>query len=303
MAVRTALLAGLVLASAPILAQNPPASQSVAFEVVSVKLHSPQPGPAGFSSNVTQRPDGSLTMTNVPAGLIIARAYGVAPGNMVNLPGWANSERYDVIATASVPGATPEQRAAMLKAMLSDRFKLSLHVEPREQASYDLVVARKDGTLGPGIHPIDSDCAKVTAERAAAQAASVQAGPPPPDFKIPPQCSFRSLDARTRERMGDGGGAQGDLLEGEGTMAMLANLLRLSAGRLVVDKTGLTGSYKVRMNYDQMSARRGPEVQPPDNAGPSVFVALPEQLGLKLDASRTMLDTLVIERLERPSEN
>ena len=297
------LLLCLALAT-PLLAQNPPPSLSVSFDVVSVKLHPPEPGPAGFSSNVTQRPDGGVTMTNVPAGLIIARAYGVAPVNMVNLPGWANRERYDLNATASVPGATADQRAAMLKAMLVDRFKLSLHVEQREQASYDLVVARKDGTLASGIRPIETDCAKVMAERAAAQAASPQAGPPPmPDFKTPPRCSFRSLDARTRDRGGDGGGALGDLLEGEGTMAMLANLLRLSAGRLVVDKTGLTGSYSVRMNYDQMSARRGPEVPPAENAGPSVFVALPEQLGLKLDASRTMVDSLIIDHLEKPTEN
>ena len=144
------------------------------------------------------------------------------------------------------------------------------------------------------------------AARAAAQAAAPQQPGPParPDLKAPPAaCSFRSVDARTRNAFGDGGGAQGDLLEGEGTMAMLANLLRLSAGRLVVDKTGLAGSYRVRMTYDQMSARRAPEVQVPDNAGPSVFVALPEQLGLKLEASKTMVDTLVIDHLERPSEN
>jgi len=84
---------------------------------------------------------------------------------------------------------------------------------------------------------------------------------------------------------------------------MPASTVRLSAGRLVVDKTGLTGSYSVRMNYDQMSARRGPEVPPAENAGPSVFVALPEQLGLKLDASRTMVDSLIIDHLEKPTEN
>ena len=62
-------------------------------------------------------------------------------------------------------------------------------------------------------------------------------------------------------------------------------------------------SYRVRMTYDQTSARRGPDVQIPDNAGPSVFVALPDRLGLKLESSKTMVDTLVIERLERPTEN
>ncbi|HET9267290.1 MAG TPA: TIGR03435 family protein, partial [Vicinamibacterales bacterium] len=284
----------LVACAAPLTAQS--------FDVVSVKLHPPEQGIAALNTNVSQRPDGGLTMTNVPVGLIISRAYGIAPVNMVGLPGWANSERYDLNATASVPGATTEQRAAMLKAMLADRFKLSVHVEPREQATYDLVLARKDGTLGPGIQAIETDCAKVSAERAASALASPQAGPPPfRDFKTPPYCAFRSLDARTRERSGDGG--HGGLLEGEGTMTMLANALRLSTVRQVVDKTGLAGSYRVRMNYDQMSARRAPDAQVPDDAGPSVFVALPEQLGLKLESSKAMTDHLIIDRLERPTEN
>src|SRR5262245_1763488 len=139
---RAALL--LVLAcAAPMKAQT--------FDVVSVKLRPPEQGIAALNSNASQRPDGSLTLTNMPVATFIARAYGIAPVNMVGLPGWAGSERYDLIATASVPGATAEQRAAMLKAMLADRFKLSVHVDPREQAAYDLVLARKDGTLGPGI--------------------------------------------------------------------------------------------------------------------------------------------------------
>jgi uncharacterized protein (TIGR03435 family) len=296
-------LAGLPLClalAAPLLAQSP-APRAVAFDVVSVRLHPPEQGIAALNTNVSQRPDGGLTMTNVPAGLIISRAYGIAPVNMVGLPGWANSERYDVNATASVPGATAEQRAAMLKAMLADRFKLSVHVEPREQATYDLVLARKDGTLGPGIQAIETDCAKVYAERAAA-VAPPQASPPRfPDFKTPPYCEFRSFDARTRGRSGVGG--QGGLLDGEGTMAMLANALRFSTVRLVVDKTGLAGSYRVKMDYDQMSARRAPDAQVPDDAGPSVFVALPEQLGLKLEPSKTMTDHLIIDRLERPTEN
>jgi uncharacterized protein (TIGR03435 family) len=295
MTARVALLLGLACA-APLTAQT--------FDVVSVKLHPPEQGIAALNSNISQRPDGSLTMTNVPAALIIGRAYGIAPVNMVGLPGWAGSERYDLNATASMPGATAEQRAAMLKAMLADRFKLSVHVDQREQATYDLVLARKDGTLGPGIKAIETDCAKVAAERTAATVATPQVGPPPrPDLKTPPTCSFRSLDPRTRDFGGDGGGAQGGLLEGEGTMAMLADLLRLSAGRVVVDRTGLGGSYRVRMNYDQMSARRRPDAQVPDNAGPSVFVALPEQLGLKLESSKTIVDHLIIDRLERPTEN
>jgi uncharacterized protein (TIGR03435 family) len=296
MSLRAALLLSLAFAS-PLLAQT--------FDVVSVKRHSQEQGIAALNSNQSQRPDGSISMTNMPAGLFISRAYGIAPVNMIGLPGWAMSERYDLNATASLTRiATPVQRAAMMKTMLADRFKLLAHVEAREQAAYDLILTRTDGTLGPGLTRTASDCDKVVAERTAAQAETPQTGRPAmPDFKTPPECSFRVLEASMRERLGDGQSAQGGLLEGEGTMAMLAGALRLGAGRLVVDKTGLAGSYRVTLNFDAAFARRPPDVQPPDNAGPSVFVALPNQLGLKLEPSKTMVDTLVIDHLERPSEN
>jgi len=296
MSLRAALLLSLAFAS-PLLAQT--------FDVVSVKRHSQEQGIAALNSNQSQRPDGSISMTNMPAGLFISRAYGIAPVNMIGLPGWAMSERYDLNATASLTRiAMPVQRAAMMKTMLADRFKLLAHVEAREQAAYDLILTRTDGTLGPGLTRTASDCDKVVAERTAAQAETPQTGRPAmPDFKTPPECSFRVLEASMRERLGDGQSAQGGLLEGEGTMAMLAGALRLGAGRLVVDKTGLAGSYRVTLNFDAAFARRPPDVQPPDNAGPSVFVALPNQLGLKLEPSKTMVDTLVIDHLERPSEN
>ena len=107
-----------------------------------------------------------------------------------------------------------------------------------------------------------------------------------------------------RDRFGDGQGAQGDLLEGEGTMATLTRALLIgTGGRPVIDKTNLTGAYRVKMNFDSAAARRPPEVVAPDNAGPSVFSAVQEQLGLKLESSKTLTETLVIDRLERPTEN
>ena len=106
-----------------------------------------------------------------------------------------------------------------------------------------------------------------------------------------------------RDRMGDGQGRLGDLVEGQTTMDSLAFALRMSTGRVVVDKTGLSGSYRVTMNCDCMSARRPPEIAPPPDAPPSVFTALQEQLGLKLESSRALLDALVIDQLERPTEN
>jgi uncharacterized protein (TIGR03435 family) len=304
----TALVLCFVLAPAA-LAQQPPSTpqRTVAYDVVSVKRNTEQSSPARFNSSFTQRPDGGVLVVNMPVGTVIGRAYGIRPFDMVGLPGWALSidERYDVTATASLPDATAAERAAMLQAMLADRFKLAVHFEKREQATYDLVLARKDRTLGQGLKPVESDCD--AAERAAI-AVAAGAAPPPrpglPDFKAPPPpCTFRIVQAAMRDRLGDGKGALGDLLEGEGTIGMLTRALLVGTTRPVIDKTGLAGTYRVTMNFDSVAARRGPDLAPPENAGPSVFSAVQEQLGLKLESSRTVTDTLVIDRLERPTEN
>ncbi len=289
-------------------APSPPApAAGPTFEVVSIKRNTAD----RVNSSINPRPDGGLTIVSLPVATLVARAYPPAvPIDMVGLPGWATSERYDVSATSPLPNPTPDQRIAMLRAMLADRFKLAVHFETREQPVYDLVLARRDGTLGSGLTPIETDCAaRIAAEQAAAEAAR-NAGVPPPrppsqDFNAPPPpCSLRILDAASRDRQGDRQGRLGSLMEGETTMANLAMALRLSAGRLVVDKTGLSSSYRVTMNFDGAMLRRGPDVAAPTpDAPPSVFTALPEQLGLKLEASRAPRETLIVDRLERPTEN
>ena len=264
------------------------------FDVVSIKRHIMEPGPAGLNSRVIQRPDGGVTMTNVPAAILISRAYQpIPPIDMVGLPGWAMAETYDVSATSTLATPTPDDRAAMMRAMLADRFKLAVHFEKREKPVYDLVLARSDGTLGAGLVPIDTDCAP---QIAAMRAAPAPPGPEGiPDFNAPPPpCTLRSVRGRTDPS---------DRMEGETTIGALAEFLRLSAGRFVVDKTGLTGSYRVKMTFDMLASRRPPQVTPPPEAAPDVFTAIREQLGLKLQASTAARDTLIIDRFERPSEN
>lgn len=302
-----ALVLLIVSSTSDVLTQStssPPAGAGPAFDVVSIT----QNKASTLGSTVTQRPDGGITLVNVPVGTLIARAYPpAAPIDMVGLPGWAMSERYTVSATSSLSNPTPDERSAMLRAMLADRFKLAVHFEKREQPAFDLVLARSDGRLGPGIKPLAMDCERIAAERTAAAARN--AATPPlqgqrTDFNAPPPpCTVRIVAAVLRDRSGDRQGRLGDLLEGETTMANLAMALRPSAGRVVVNKTGLSGSYRVTMNFDSMAARRGPDVASTPDAGPSVFTAVQEQLGLKLESSRTPLDTLIIDRLERPSEN
>ena len=282
--------ASIVIAQAPA-----PSSSGPRFDVVSIKRHIREPGPQGLSSRQNQRPDGGFTMANIRISNLIYRAYPEAASvEMVGLPGWATSEAFDVSATSALSQATVGDRAAMMRAMLADRFKLVAHVEKRPHDVYDLVLARSDGRLGSGLTPIEKDCAPLIA----AQLAAFEAGAAPmpfPDLSAPPPpCTLRSVRGRTDPS---------DRLEGETTMETLAEMLWRSSGRFVVDKTGLKGTYRVNMTFDLFASRRPPEVVPAPDAAPTVFTAVREQLGLRLESSRADRDTLIIDRLERPSEN
>ena len=187
----------------------------------------------------------------------------------------------------------------MMRAMLSDRFNLAVHYETREVPAYDLVVARSDGRLGPNMKPAEVDCeAQAAAQRAAAGAARAAGAPPAPQTpplaalepttgRPMPPCSFRS----------GGTGAEGDI-----AMPMLARMIVASAaGRQVVDKTGLKGSYRVKLDFDRAAGKLDAGAAASD--APSIFTALQEQLGLKLESSRTNVEVLVIDRIEKPTEN
>jgi uncharacterized protein (TIGR03435 family) len=280
---------GLLLAGATsnVFSQTPAPAGPI-FDVVSIKRNTTNT----FGSNGSrQRPDGGFTLVNLPVITLIGRAYPVGvPADYVGLPAWATSDRYDVIATSSLTNPTQEQRAAMMQAMLAERFKLLVHVESREQPVFNLVLARTDGRLGPGIKSSEYDCAALQAAQRAAAEAAAAAGIPLPPTRIDPSAPRPCVPFMS-----------GDRMEGDMTPATLANFLRPAAGRFVVDKTGLTGSYRLTLTFDRMAGIRGPSTDP--SAAPSVFTAVQEQLGLRLESSRAMRETLVIDRLERPTEN
>jgi uncharacterized protein (TIGR03435 family) len=261
------------------------------FEVVSVKRHA---GP-GTSMSMMQRPDGGFTMINMPIRTLITQAYGPVV-DVIGLPGWATNNSYDVNTTASLPRPpTQEDRRAMMQAMLENRFKLLVHMETREQPAYDLVFARSDRRLGRNATASDVDCeAKAAAERAAAEAARAAGAPPVlptlpprPDLNAPPgECSVRT-----------GGGR----MLGEASPAGIARILRMAVGQPVFDKTGYSGTLKFTLDFDVATSLR-PDATPTSDA-PSIFSALPDQLGFKLEPSRTTANVVVIERIEQPTEN
>ena len=87
-------------------------------------------------------------------------------------------------------------------------------------------------------------------------------------------------------------------------MAVLATALRnFGARRPVVDKTGLSGTYRIRLNFDMRTTMQSPGADAPTSDVPTMFTAVREQLGLKLEPSKAVRDVLVIDRLERPTSN
>ena len=282
----------MLVAASQAFAQTPPGPT---FEVVSIRPHTTDPN----SGSWQQRPDGGYVMVNGSIRRLIATAYPTSsPTGIVGLPSWAESERYDVTATATLSAPpTPDERREMMRAMLADRFQLRVHYESREEPAFALVLARGDGRLGPEMKPAETDCeAQVAAERErveAARAAGVPPAPPrftPPAPDAPPvPCTLRMI---------------GEVMDGDVTLETLARMLRPSAGRPIVDQTGLTGYYHIVLRYDQLASIRGPATaasEPGDAV--SIFTALPEQLGLKLEPTRATLDVVVIDSIERPSAN
>jgi len=177
----------------------------------------------------------------------------------------------------------------MLRALLVERFKLVVHTESRDMPIYALVPARRDGTLGPALHPSTSDCS------AAAARSNAPSGPPAAGSA---PCGIRI------------GGGAGTMVAGGASMGQLAGTLMNWVGRMVFDRTGLTGSYDFTLSWtpDQMPQGFGQKVAagglaPADPNGASIFTAVQEQLGLKLEAQRGPVEVVVIDRAEKPVGN
>jgi uncharacterized protein (TIGR03435 family) len=289
------LLASL-FAGAAIAAQVPQSTpEEPAFEVASIK------------ANKTDAPGGSLVMppgrlaaTNIPLKVLITNAYQLSFFQVVGGPDWVSTDRFDIAAKAP-DGAPPEQTRAMLRTLLKDRFKLAVHMETRDTAIYALVKARDGDQLAPGLRRSTTDCGPIRAQRAAAiaEVARARGGrvpvPPPPGPNEPVVCQMR-VSGR--------GGSTLTYRAGNITMSALANALRPYVGREVVDRTGLTGEFDFNLQFSPPPTTgpvdAGIPVAPLDEAA-SVFTALQEQLGLKLESTRGPVELMVIDSAERPA--
>jgi len=222
----TALTVALTLLAAGVPGAQAPAP-APAFDVASVKQNKD-----GGPSSVRVLPGGMLTVTNNNLRNIIRNAWNITNDQIVGGPDWLDSDRFDITAKASQPFGQDQARA-MLQALLADRFGLATHNETREVPVYLLVLARKDGALGPQMKKADVDCAALFA--------SVAAG-----GKMPERLPNGNLPCGISVRLNQGQG----VVTGNGVaMEQLARNLVGGVGRIVVDKTGLAGYYDINMTF------------------------------------------------------
>jgi uncharacterized protein (TIGR03435 family) len=261
----------------------PAQERDATFEVASVKANKSGDGNGSMRGVGSDR----VVATNMPVRPMITFAYQVAGYQLIGGPAWLTTDRYDINAKLEavptsvqpfVPGSTtPNPMQIALRKLLEDRFKLRVHRETRELDIYALVMARPGGGPGPGLKPTSQDCAK-------AVEAAQRPGPPPPGA---PFCGIA--------------GSPGRVKFGGLPASSFATALAGPAGRMVVDRTGMTGSWDFELTF--APENRGPDAPPADPNAPSFFTAIQEQLGLKLESTKGPVEVLVIDSVEKPTED
>ena len=282
---RKLFIAGCLLGAMSLLSAQQPDS----FEVASVKRNTSAPG----NGMMRLLPGGRLSAQNFPVRLMITYAYELANFQVVGGPAWLMSDGYDVVAkvegnpTPVVPGTgqVDAQHLAMQK-LLIDRFKLKFHKESREMDVFALVMAKPGGAQGPKLTRAKFDCAA-----AAAEARRTGTPPTQPQGLEGPVCSIMGTTGRFR---------MGGL-----NSAVMAQVLGQLSGRYVVDRTGLTGAWDFDLTFtvDARGAAGSPEQLTINQDAPSLFTAVQEQLGLKLESTKAPVEVLVIDSIERPTED
>jgi uncharacterized protein (TIGR03435 family) len=258
--------------------QAKPQLAPLRFDVVSVK-----PNKSDQFAHINDTGDGDgITLRNMPLNEIILYAYGLRDMSLLSgSPEWVQSNRYDIQAKvgesdlSAFHKLTKDQRRLMLQDILGNRFKMKTHQERKEISVYALVVA-KNGPLLKKVEPGEK----------------------------------RATGIENK----DGTIVQGQLLYSRGPgqmigqeipMELFARSLSGLAGKPVVNNTGITGVYDFKLEWepDHSPPRGEPGEIPADPSGPSIFNALQEQLGLKLESQKVEMPIVVIDHIEEPSEN
>ena len=263
--------------------------QSPAFDVASVKQNRSRD-----SASRVIWPRGRLSALSVSARDFIEIAYGLQSFQLEGGPSWIASDHFDIEAKYSgeikpAERGMPETIQRMMRQLLAERFGLTTHAEKRRQTIYRLTAAKR-GLLGPRLRKSMVNCKALMAE--------VSRGGPLPSVSSDgrPTCGFR--------------GGAGKVMVGGLPLSQLAVYLTGHLRTKVEDRTGLDGDYDFDLIWTPDGPRptddssiQGAEPQLPADLGPSIFTAVQEQLGLKLQATTGPVDVQVIDTIHKPTND
>lgn len=312
---RRLLTAGLALAAAAALGFSPSRAQGQSFilppgalmeapdqnvplyfEAASIK----QNKDGGPGAGIQRQAGGRFRTVNAPVPLLLTFAYQLQSYQLISdtLPDWARNDRWDVVAKLEGdpppvnPSAGADHMMLAMRTLLADRFKLKFRREQREMDIYQLVMARPGGKPGVGLKPNDECSPQAQAARRPEPGAAPQGPPRRPDGSVI-SCGFQSGPGLFR-------------LNGT-TLAQFANGISNRVGRQVIDRTGLSGEWSAELTFQPPPGGPPPPpgVDPPpfDPNAPDMFTAIQEQLGLKLESTKGMVNVFIVESIERPTED
>ena len=225
----------------------------------------------------------------------MAVAYRVRDFQIIGGPSWTGTDRWNIEAKAeegSIPPRTftdpgiPDPLMLMVQSLIEDRFQLKMHRETRELPIYELLVGKNGSKV------------KLSEDQGPLQ---------PPEKGSPPLPPPQRGGPVPRGMMAVG---RGNLNAGGVTLANFVQVLSQQLGRPVLDKTNLKGLYDIKLQWSPELGQGQfppgvpePPPPPPDASGPSIFTAVQEQLGLRLESAKGPVEVLVIDSVEKPTEN
>ena len=229
----------------------------------------------------------------MPAKDIIQFAYNIKPAQLSGGPSWITAQGYVIDAKVDdsvipdlqklPPPQRTDQMRLMIRSLLADRFKLVLSQDNKEMPIYGLVVAKGGPKLTPTAYA-------------------------PPDPNTQPPSSPAPMQSRPHLLI-----SPGKISAVNQPISGLADLLALLpdlGGRMVQDETGIKGNYDFEMTFTQevpfpgaATGAGNPSASSSDSSGPSIFTALEEQMGLRLESTKGPVQVYTIEHIEEPSEN
>ena len=283
--IAASLLAGVAADAA---AQSPAAPSTLRFEVAAVRLLPSVDGAVGGSGGASIGRQGQRFVAVSTLRDIIRYAHELQPFELLDGgPRWLD-DRYDIAAVIPPSATDPAAPRVMLRTLLAERFRLAVRWATRDRPVYALVTARRDGRLGPQLKPSTADCTDALPYRPEPQS---PAEPLSADEVVKrmqqPVCDMLYQPFRAR------------ILANARTLDDLAAILsRVPAVKApVINRTSIATRFDFELVYAPDRASPAPAADAP----PSLFVALDEQLGLKLESASGPIRALVVERIERPA--